>query len=42
MPALDEQEPPLIILDDGAHTRDYGTGHAVKYQCSHTALASLV
>jgi hypothetical protein len=30
--ALDKQEPSLVVFDDGAHTGDYGTGHAVKYR----------
>ena len=32
VPALDEQQPPLIVFDYGAHTRDHRTRHAVKYR----------
>jgi hypothetical protein len=32
MPALDEQQPTVVVFNDGAHTRDYGAGHTDKYR----------
>ena len=34
MPALDEQQPPLIIFDYSTHTRDHRIRHALKYRRS--------
>ena len=42
MPALDQQQPSLSVLDDGTYARDKRARHAVKYRYWPSAPASVV